>query len=92
MSAADAVREMWAADVASRSLGIELARGRSLAEILTGMKMVAEGVNTCRAALELAARHQVELPICRQVHAVLFEGLAPREAVRALMERSLKGE
>ena len=76
----------------NRSLGIELARGRSLPEILARMKMVAEGVNTCRAALELASRHRVELPICQQVHAVLFEGIAPREAVRALMERSLKGE
>ncbi|MGC8794196.1 MAG: NAD(P)H-dependent glycerol-3-phosphate dehydrogenase [Bryobacteraceae bacterium] len=76
----------------NRALGIELAQGRPLAEILAGMQMVAEGVNACRAALQLAARHGVELPICQQVHAVLFEGQLPQEAVRALMERSLKGE
>ena len=76
----------------NRSLGIELARGRTLPEILAATRTVAEGVNTCRAALELAERCRVELPICRQVHAVLFEGQSPPDAVRALMERSLKGE
>lgn len=76
----------------NRSLGIELARGRALGEILAARRTVAEGVNTCRAALELAARRKVELPICRQVHAVLFEGKPPREALRELMDRSLKEE
>ncbi|MCS7314822.1 MAG: NAD(P)H-dependent glycerol-3-phosphate dehydrogenase [Bryobacterales bacterium] len=76
----------------NRSLGIELARGRSLEEILAARRTVAEGVNTCRAALALADRCGMELPICRQVHAVLFEGKPPREAVRELMDRSLKEE
>jgi|YNPMSStandDraft_1061717.scaffolds.fasta_scaffold06342_5 glycerol-3-phosphate dehydrogenase (NAD(P)+) len=76
----------------NRSLGIELARGRSLREILARTRTVAEGVNTCRAALQLAERCRVELPICRQIHAVLFEGQSPPDAVRALMERSLKDE
>lgn len=76
----------------NRSLGIELARGRPLSELLAARRTVAEGVNTCGAALLLAARHGVELPICRQVHAVLFEGKSPREAVRELMDRSLKEE
>ncbi len=76
----------------NRSLGIELARGRRLEEILASRRTVAEGVNTARAALLLAAQHDVDLPICRQVHAVLFEGKEPGRAVRELMERSLKEE
>lgn len=76
----------------NRSLGIELARGRPLGEIQATRRTVAEGVNACSAALALAARHGVELPICRQVHAVLFEGKPPRQAVRELMDRSLKEE
>src|SRR5690606_12675306 len=51
----------------NRHVGIELARGRPLAEILTGMKMVAEGVGTTAAVLALGARHGVELPIASQM-------------------------
>jgi glycerol-3-phosphate dehydrogenase (NAD(P)+) len=53
---------------------------------------VAEGVNTTRSAVALGARHAVELPIAREVHAVLFEGKAPRRAVADLMEREPKPE
>lgn len=76
----------------NRTLGIELAKGRSLAEIRTGTRMVAEGVNTTTAALDLARGQGVEMPITEQMHKVLFEGRPPREALRDLMERSLKGE
>ena len=55
----------------NRHVGIELARGRPLADILAGMKMVAEGVQTTQAALALGARHGVELPIAAQMAAVL---------------------
>src|SRR5262249_52351746 len=51
----------------NRHVGIELARGRSLSDILAGMKMVAEGVSTTTAALALGARHGVELPIATQI-------------------------
>ena len=51
----------------NRHVGIELARGRRLADILAGMKMVAEGVNTTNAALALGARYGVELPIATQM-------------------------
>lgn len=76
----------------NRSLGRELAQGRSLADILASRRTVAEGVTTCAATLRLAERHGVEMPITEQMHAVLFSGQPLREAIRALMERSLKAE
>lgn len=76
----------------NRSLGIQLGQGRKLSEILGSMRMVAEGVNTTQAAVELAGRYGVEMPIAGQMHAILWEGRPPREAIRELMERSLKPE
>jgi glycerol-3-phosphate dehydrogenase (NAD(P)+) len=54
--------------------------------------MVAEGVPTTAAARTLASRMGIEMPITQQMHAVLYEGRAPRDAIRELMERRLKGE
>ncbi|MFQ5843651.1 MAG: NAD(P)H-dependent glycerol-3-phosphate dehydrogenase [Planctomycetota bacterium] len=76
----------------NRSVGLEVGRGRRLDEVLGGMRMVAEGVSTVRAAVALADRHGVEMPIAREVHAVLFEGRPPRDAVAALLARPLKEE
>jgi len=76
----------------NRQVGIELGRGRKLADVVGGMRMVAEGVRTTAAAVELAARHAIDLPITRQIQAILDGGKSPRDAVRELMERSLKGE
>jgi glycerol-3-phosphate dehydrogenase (NAD(P)+) len=76
----------------NRSVGIELGRGRKLADIVNSMRMVAEGVNTTRATLALAARHRADVPITRQVHRILEDEVSPREAIRELMERSLKEE
>lgn len=76
----------------NRMVGIELARGRRLEEITGSMKMVAEGVKTTNAAVDLAQRYGVEMPIAREMFRVLHDGVAPREAIRRLMERSLKGE
>ena len=76
----------------NRLLGRELARGRSLAEIVGGMNMVAEGVETTRAAAVLARATGVEMPIVDQVHAILFEGMEPRRALAALLARPLKAE
>jgi glycerol-3-phosphate dehydrogenase (NAD(P)+) len=76
----------------NRMVGIELARGRSLPEILASTKMVAEGVETCDAAVALGKKFQVDLPIMEQMHAVLHQAKSPRSALRDLMERSLKGE
>jgi glycerol-3-phosphate dehydrogenase (NAD(P)+) len=76
----------------NRTVGIELAAGRSLSEIVGSMRMVAEGVETTKATVDLARRLGVEMPIAGQMHAMLYEGRSPREAIRQLMERSLKAE
>ena len=76
----------------NRRVGIELARGRSLAEITASTPMIAEGVETCGAAVALGQKYRVDLPIIQLMDAVLHRGKDPREAVRDLMERSLKGE
>ena len=76
----------------NRHVGIELARGRSLAEILAGMKMVAEGVRTTGAALALGARHGVEMPIATQMGEVLAGRTDIRSAVDALMLRRQRAE
>ncbi|HEX4277298.1 MAG TPA: NAD(P)H-dependent glycerol-3-phosphate dehydrogenase [Bryobacteraceae bacterium] len=76
----------------NRHVGIELAHGRKLDEIVRSMKMVAEGIKTTNAAVDLARRHGVEMPISQQMFQMLHFGITPRDAIRTLMERSLKGE
>ena len=76
----------------NRMVGVELARGRKLDEIVGSMSMVAEGVKTTDAAVELARRFGVEMPITEQMYRMLCHGLSPRVAIQSLMERSLKGE
>lgn len=76
----------------NRSVGVSLGQGQTIDEILGGMYMVAEGVETTRAAQALAARTGIEMPIVRQVHTVLFEGGTAREAVETLMLRQPKPE
>jgi len=76
----------------NRHVGIELARGRSLADVLAGMKMVAEGINTTDAALALGARHGVELPIAEQVAEVLAGRKDARTALFDLMLRPQRAE
>jgi len=76
----------------NRNLGIELARGRQLAEIVSSMTMIAEGVETTYAAVDLARKFKVDLPITQQMDSILRGGRAPREAIRDLMERRLKTE
>ncbi len=76
----------------NRTVGYELGQGRSLEDVLGAMRMVAEGVETARAARELAVREGIDMPIVAEVHAVLFEGRAPADAVRTLMQREPKPE
>jgi glycerol-3-phosphate dehydrogenase (NAD(P)+) len=76
----------------NRQVGIELAKGRKLPEIIDSMRMVAEGVKTTNAAVELARRAHIEMPITEQMYAVLHDGKDPRFAIRDLMDRSLKNE
>lgn len=77
----------------NRWLGTELGKGKSLSEALNGLHgKVAEGVRTTSAALELAARHHVEMPIAEQVHAILYQGKHPSEAIQDLMGRPGRDE
>jgi len=76
----------------NRHVGIELARGRSVDEVLAGMKMVAEGVRTTDAALALGQRHRVELPIATQVAALLEGRNDARTALYELMLRPQRAE
>ena len=76
----------------NRFVGIELGRGRPIAEILSGMKMVAEGVRTTAAAIALGERHGVELPIATQVGAVLSGASDVRAAIETLMLRRQRAE
>jgi glycerol-3-phosphate dehydrogenase (NAD(P)+) len=76
----------------NRHVGIELARGRPLGEVLGGMKMVAEGVRTTGAALALGARHGIELPITIQMYEVLEGRKDARTALVDLMLRPQRAE
>ncbi len=76
----------------NRGVGEQLAKGRKLPEILESMDQVAEGVNTTRAAISLAAEHGVDMPITSLTGAVLFDGLDPREALEMLMSRAPQAE
>lgn len=76
----------------NRTVGYRLGSGESLEEILGEMTAVAEGVETVRAVRELASRHGVEMPITREVYALVHEGRAPEQAVENLMEREPKAE
>jgi glycerol-3-phosphate dehydrogenase (NAD(P)+) len=76
----------------NRHVGVELGKGRPLAEVLAGMQNVAEGVRTTGAALALGAAYSVELPIAAQMADVLAGRKRPQEAVEELMLRRQKFE
>jgi glycerol-3-phosphate dehydrogenase (NAD(P)+) len=76
----------------NRALGLELAKGREVDEVLAERRTVAEGVTTTRAALQMAEHLGVELPVTAEIARVLFEGKSVREAVRSLMIRDPKRE
>lgn len=76
----------------NRHVGEQLGRGRTMEEVLAGMRMVAEGVNSAPAVVELAAAAGVEVPISEQVVAVLYDGRKPADALPALMRRGVKAE
>lgn len=76
----------------NRSVGVRLGKGQRLEEILASTRMVAEGVGTTAATVELARRAGIEMPITEQMYAVLYQGQSPRDAIRDLMDRRLKQE
>ncbi len=76
----------------NHAVGLQLGQGRRLEDILNETVTVAEGVRTTKAAVALARRVQVEMPIVQGVHAMLFEGKPPKQIVADLMARSAKEE
>jgi glycerol-3-phosphate dehydrogenase (NAD(P)+) len=76
----------------NRRVGLALARGQSLDEACRNIRQVAEGVHAAREVLGLARERGVEMPITEQVCRVLYDGLDPRSAVQALLQREQKAE
>ncbi len=76
----------------NRTVGFELAKGRTLDEVLGALGHVAEGVTTAKSAYELSSRLSVDMPITAAVYGVLHERRAPRQAVADLLARALKPE
>ncbi|NHZ47225.1 NAD(P)H-dependent glycerol-3-phosphate dehydrogenase, partial [Nitratidesulfovibrio liaohensis] len=76
----------------NRQVGLRLAEGRALADIVVEMRMVAEGVKTTEAVHDLAAAMGVDMPITDAMYSVLHDGANPHDAVRELMTRELKEE
>jgi glycerol-3-phosphate dehydrogenase (NAD(P)+) len=76
----------------NRMVGLKIAEGLPVEAIISSMRMVAEGIETSKAAYMLGKRLGVEMPIAAEVYRIIYEGRDPREAVRDLMTRQLKGE
>ena len=76
----------------NRRLGEAIGKGMKLEEALAASKMVVEGVGTAHAAVDLARRHGVELPIAEQVRAILYDDKSATTAIRELLTRDLKAE
>ncbi|MBR2404992.1 MAG: NAD(P)H-dependent glycerol-3-phosphate dehydrogenase [Clostridia bacterium] len=76
----------------NRRAGILIGEGKTLDEALNSVHMVVEGVQSCRAAYELARKYKVEMPIVQKAYEVLYEGKNPKDAVVELMQRNPKSE
>lgn len=76
----------------NRALGLDMARGKSLNDVLATRETVAEGVVTTQSAHALAAREGIEMPIVDAVYRILFERHHPRDAIAELMSRELRAE
>ncbi len=76
----------------NRMVGLKIAKGIPVEEIISGMKMVAEGIKTSQSAYSLAKKMNIEMPITTEVYNVIYKGKDPRKAVKDLMTRQLKVE
>jgi glycerol-3-phosphate dehydrogenase (NAD(P)+) len=76
----------------NRRVGVALGQGKKIDEVVSNMRMVAEGVKTAKSAVALAKQLNVEMPIAEKMYSVLYEGLKPQDAIDDLMERKLKEE
>ncbi len=78
--------------IRNRGFGERLGKGETPEQIAASTQMVAEGVRTAKSAWQLAQRHGVDVPITREVQAIIYEGKPPKQAVRDLMTREAKPE
>ena len=76
----------------NRRMGLAIAGGKSVDDAQEQIQQVVEGVLAAKAVKQVADRMSVEMPICQEIYRVLYDGVAPREAVSALMGRALKPE
>jgi glycerol-3-phosphate dehydrogenase (NAD(P)+) len=76
----------------NRRVGVALGQGQHIQDVLSGMRMVAEGVRTAKSVVALAAKFNIEMPISEKMYSVLYEGRTPQDAIHDLMERKLKEE
>ncbi len=76
----------------NRRFGLALASGMTVEEAEASIDQVVEGVRAAKAVHQVSGRLGVEMPICEQVYCILYEGVSPRDAVGALMNRELKAE
>jgi glycerol-3-phosphate dehydrogenase (NAD(P)+) len=88
----DLVATCWSPLSRNRTFGEKLGRGMTLAQVMAEQRQVAEGVRSCRPLLDLARRLDVDMPITAQVERVLYEAMAPLDAVKDLMSRGEPGE
>lgn len=73
-------------------VGYQIGQGKKLEDIISGMKMVAEGISTAVSVHALALREKIDMPICQEVYQILYEGKSPYDSLIDLMSRSLKSE
>jgi glycerol-3-phosphate dehydrogenase (NAD(P)+) len=76
----------------NRRVGVALGQGKSIQEITSNMRMVAEGIRTTKSVVALARKLDVEMPIAEKMYSVLYEDQKPQDAITDLMERKLKEE
>jgi glycerol-3-phosphate dehydrogenase (NAD(P)+) len=76
----------------NRHVGFELGKGKKIAEVLAGMKQVAEGVKSSKTVLQLGELHGIEMPIAYEVNGVINEGRTAQDAFRGLLRRSAGSE
>jgi glycerol-3-phosphate dehydrogenase (NAD(P)+) len=88
----DLATTCFSPDSRNRTLGERIGKGESLNDILSGMKMVAEGVATSKSLYALSRKHKIDMPISLEVYNTLFKNKSPQKAVESLMNRPLKAE
>jgi glycerol-3-phosphate dehydrogenase (NAD(P)+) len=88
----DLVLTAYGSQSRNRRVGIALGQGQNIDEVLSNMRMVAEGVRTTKSTVALARKLDIEMPIAEKMNWVLYEGGKPQAAIHDLMERKLKEE